>query len=230
MQQVDLLHLRVQQAYRRENYAPSAETEALAREAYERALEVNDWGADFVLGFCLLWRNKLEEAEQHFASGRKAARLTGPVILETRCLVYGAIARRRRNDLEGAREWLAALDAQDELHGYRGLASATGAWVAYRDGDLERAAARGADALADWYTDARSGSRVFEWTARFPLLGVALAEGDAEGAFEHARAMLDESQQPLPAEISIALEVAIARGRVEDLQPALVLARRGGYA
>jgi predicted ATPase len=229
-QQVDLLHLRVQQAYRRENYAPSAETEALAREAYERALEVNDWGADFVLGFCLLWRNKLDEAERRFASGREAARSTGPAILETRCLVYGAIARRRQNDLEGTREWLAALDAQDDLHGYRGLAAATGAWVAYRDGDLERAVARGAEALADWQTDARSGSRVFEWTARFPLLGVALAKGDVEAAFEHARAMIDDSQQPLPAEISTALEHAVRSARAEDLHVALELARSDGYA
>jgi hypothetical protein len=144
--------------------------------------------------------------------------------------VYGAIARRRRNDLEGAREWLAALDAQDELHGYRGLASATGAWVAYRDGDLERAAARGAEALADWHTDARSGSRVFEWTARFPLLGVALADDDVETALKHAQAMLDESQQPLPAEISTALERATKSGRAEDLRGALELARPSGYA
>jgi predicted ATPase len=230
LQRVDFLHLRVQQAYRRENYAPSAETEALAREAHSRAVELNDWGADFMLGFCLLWRNKLDEAEQHFAAGREAARSAGTVLLETRCLVYGAIARRRRNDLEAAREWLAALDAQDELHGYSGLTSATGAWVAYRDGDLERAAARGVEALADWETDARSGSRVFEWTARFPLLGVALAHGDADGALEHAGAMLDESQQPLPAEISNALEQAVASGRVEDLRTALDLARSGGYA
>ncbi len=230
IQQVDLLHLRVQQAYRRENYAPSAETEALAREAYARALELNDWGADFVLGFCLLWRNKLDEAEQHFAAGREAARSTGPVIVETRCLVYGAIARRRQNDLEGTREWLAALDALDELHGYQGLAAATGAWVAYRDGDFERAVARGAEALADWQTDARSGSRVFEWTARFPLLGVALANGDVEAALEHARAMIDDSQQPLPAEISTALEHATTSGRAEDLHVALELARSGGYA
>jgi hypothetical protein len=209
---------------------PSAETEALAREAHARALELNDWGSDFMLGFCLLWRNKLDEAEQHFASGLEAARLAGPVILETRCLVYGAIARRRRNDLEGTREWLAALDEQDELHGYRGLTSATGAWVAYRDGDLERAAARGADALADWETDARSGSRVFEWTARFPLLGVALAGGDTDGALEHARAMLDDSQQPLPAEISDALQRAIDSADAEGLQAVLELARPGGYA
>ena len=230
LQRVDFLHLRVQQAYRRENYVPSAETEALAREAYRQAIELNDWGADFMLGFCLLWRNQLEEAEQHFASGREAACAAGTVLLETRCLVYGSIARRRLNDLEGAREWLAALDAQDELHGYRGLTSATGAWVAYRDNDFERAAARGAEALEDWYADARSGSRVFEWTARFPLLGVALEAGDVEGALEHARAMLDELQQPLPAEISTALERAAASGRAEDLRTALELARTGGFA
>ena len=42
MQTVDLLHLRTQLAYRREKYVPSAETEALARETFRRAVELGD--------------------------------------------------------------------------------------------------------------------------------------------------------------------------------------------
>jgi hypothetical protein len=122
------------------------------------------------------------------------------------------------------------LDAQDELHGYRGLTAATAAWLAYRDGDLDVAVERGNEAFADWGTEGLRGSRVFEWCARFPLLGVALARGRLDDACAHARAMLDESQQPLPEELAAAVATAAGSGAAGDLERALALAREGGYA
>ena len=35
---------------------------------------IDDVGADFMLAFCLLWRGKVDEAEEHFTSGREIAR------------------------------------------------------------------------------------------------------------------------------------------------------------
>ncbi len=228
-QRLDLLHLRAQYAYRIERYAPSESTEVLVREIYRRAQEQGDVSADFTLGFCLLWRGELDAAESCFARGTNAARARGVAILETRCRVYGVVARRRRNDVAGAREWLGELEGQDELHGYRGLTAANAAWLAYRDGDLERALARGEEALAEWQTQGLRGSRVFEWTARFPLLGVALARGETEVAREHARSMLDQAQQPLPPELEDALRQAVDGG-ADELARALELARSLGYA
>ena len=89
------MHLLCQQAYRVERYAPSEATEALAREIYTRAAELENASADFMLGFCLLWRGKLGEAEDCFERGCEAARSRGWALIETRCLVYGSIARRR---------------------------------------------------------------------------------------------------------------------------------------
>jgi predicted ATPase/class 3 adenylate cyclase len=225
-----LLHVRCQHAYRVERYALSEETEALSRETYSRALELGDADAEFMFGFCMLWRGKLEEAEEHLSRGREIARERGNALLETRCLVYGAIARRRRNDVEGAREHVRALESQEELHGYRGLVAANVAWIASRDGDLELATARGEDALADWDSEGLAGPRVFAWTARFPLLGVEVRCGRLDDALEHARAMLDESQQPLPDEIAGALTDAVARRAGEQPARALALARSIGYA
>ena len=225
-----LLHVRCQYAYRLERYSLSEETEALSRETYTRALELGDADADFMFGFCLLWRGKLEDAEERFSRGREIALERGDALLETRCLVYGAIARRRRNDVEGTREHVRVLESQDELHGYPGLVAANAAWIASRDGDLELATAHGEEALADWDAEGLAGPRVFSWTARFPLLGVALARGDVDEALEHARAMLDESQQPLPDEIAAALSAAVEVGTTEHLERALALARSSGYA
>ncbi len=229
-QQGELRHVQLQHRYRVERYAPSRETEELARAVHAYGVEVGDPSADFSLGFCLLWRGELEEAEEYFERGCEIARSRGVALIETRCLVYGLVAKRKRGDLEGARARIADLEALEELHGYRGLVSATAAWVAYRDADFERATLRADAALEDWRSEGRSGSGVFQWTARFPLLGVAVARGDLEAAAEHAHAVLDPSQQPLPQTLERGLEKALDGRAEEDFVHVLDLARPGGYA
>ena len=227
-QRLDLLHIRQQHRYRRERYALSAKTEELAREIH--ALEPDFVAADFTLGFCLLWRGKLDEAEECFARGVKSARAEGVALVETRCLVYSLVARRKAGDVTGARARRYEIDALDELHGYSGLVSANSAWLAYRDGNFDLAVRLGEEALAAWRSEGRTGYGVFEWTARFPLLGVAVASSDLDAATTHARAMLDPTQQPLPEELAAALEHAVADGTREQFERALDLARPDGYS
>jgi tetratricopeptide (TPR) repeat protein len=229
-QRLDLMHARMQYRYRSERYALSEETEALAREIYELDRASGIAIRDFTLGFCLLWRGKLDEAETHLERGLDSARHAGTALFEVRCLVYGLLVMRRRNDVERARARLAQLESYEELHGYQGLISACAAWVAHRDGDSDRAVQFAEVALGEWGSEGRLGYGVFQWTARFPLLGVALARGDDDHAFEHARAMLDQRQQPLPGEIAAAVERAVATGRVDDLVSACEVARPWGYA
>ncbi len=230
VQRLEFLHVLAQDAYRRERYVPSEETETLVREIYRRSLELEDVHAEFSLGFCLLWRGKLEEAEDHMVRGLESARARGDALIEARCLVYAAIARRRRGDVEGARELLGELEALEDLQRYGGLVHASAAWIALRDGDLERAGELGERALADWAADpGRSGPAVFQWSARLPLMAVALADGDAAGALAHAQSLLDPGQQPLPAELSELLRSAVGESDVAPLGPALELARLGGY-
>ena len=229
-QRLDLMHARMQFRYRLEQYALSAETEELAREVYalDRA-NGSPWGS-FTLGFCLLWRGKLDEAEEHLARGLEDGRRAGIALLEVRCLVYGLLVRRRQVDVEATRARLEELESLEELHGYRGMISSCQAWLAYRDGELDRAVRFGEEALDEWGSEGRLGYGVFQWTARFPLLAVALARGDVEQAFEHAAAMSDQRQQPPPDEIAAALGSAVASGRAEDLEAAVEVARRHGYA
>jgi hypothetical protein len=89
------------------------------------------------------------------------------------------------------------IDEFDEIYGYKGLLSATRAWLALRDGDLDATEAHGAAALADWPADKRAGPTVFQWTARFPLLAAAVERRRLDAVAEQTHAMLDESQQPL---------------------------------
>ena len=229
-QRLDLMHAQMQYRYRSERYALSEETETLAREIYALDRASGIATGDFTLGFCLLWRGKLDEAEAHLELGLEAARQAGIALFEMRSLVYGLLVMRRRNDVDRARARLAQLASVDELHGYHGLISACAAWVAHRDGDSDRVVQFGEVALREWGSEGRLGYGVFQWTARFPLLGVALARGDVDGALENARAMLEPSQQPLPDEIADALEHAVTRRDEGDLTRALEIARPGGYS
>jgi tetratricopeptide (TPR) repeat protein len=229
-QRLDLMHARMQFRYRLEQYALSEETEELAREVYALDRESGSPWCSFTLGFCLLWRGKLDEAEEHLARGLDDGRRAGIALLEVRCLVYGLLVRRRQGDVEAARARLVELEELEELHGYRGLISSCHAWVACRDGELDRAVRCGEEALDEWGAEGRLGYGVFQWTARFPLLAVALARGELERAREHAAAMLDPRQQPLPDEIAAALGPGVASGRAEDLAAAVEVARRHGYA
>jgi len=76
--------------------------------------------------------------------------------------------------------------------------------------------------------EGRTGYGVFEWTARFPLLGVAVARNDVDTATAHAHGMLEQTQQPLPDEIVAALQQALDGGD-GTFAAALERARRDGY-
>jgi tetratricopeptide (TPR) repeat protein len=229
-QELDLMHVVAQAAYRRERYVLSEATEELVRELRRRALAMEDADADFSLGFCLLWRGKLEEAQQYLRQGREAARRRGDALIEVRCLVYDAVSCRKQGDVAGVRGVLGELDAMDELHGYAGLVAANRAWLALRDGDLEAAVRHADDALEDWDPSIRSaGPTVFQWTARFPMLAVELERGGLDAALEHARAMLAESQQPLPEGLRAALAEAVETAQPERLREVVELARPRGY-
>lgn len=128
------------------------------------------------------------------------------------------------------RALLQELETLDELHGYTGLVRANAAWLAYRDGDDETARALAESALDDWYSEDRSGPTVFQWTARFPLVGIELACSRVESAFDHARAMLDPSQQTLPAELHAFVARAVEEHDAAVLERAVRDSRASGYA
>jgi predicted ATPase/class 3 adenylate cyclase len=230
VQQLELMHVIAQDRFRRERYVLSAETEELVREMYRRSLELEDLYAEFSLGFCLLWRGKFEEAEENLLRSLEASRRDGHAVVETRCLVYTLVSRRLRSDVEGARALLVELEALDDLHGYQGLVGGNAAWIAYRDGDLDRATRLAEQALVEWAAEKRGGVTVFQWSARFPLLGVALERGRVEEALAQAEAMLDEAQQPLPARLRELLEPAVRDRDASSLAAALDAARAVGYA
>jgi len=214
-QRADFLHVRMQEALRRERYVLSAETEELAREVFVVASETGEWDARFQIGFALLWRGRLDEADEHLRIGREEAREIGDVLFETRCLVYREVVRRKLGDVEEVRRLDAELAALDDDYGYGGLTAANRSWLAWRDGDLDAVDREAARALELWRTSERSGPTVFQWTARFPLLAAELERGRTAAAAEHAAFLLDPSQQPLPDELAAAIRAGELGAAVE---------------
>jgi predicted ATPase/class 3 adenylate cyclase len=228
-QRANFLGTQIFDLVRRDRYVASAEAEALARAYLDAAKAAGDWDGHFMLAFVLLWRSKFEEAIDHFRRGRDEGRGAGDVLVEIRCLVYEAVAQRRLGDVEVVRSLAAEIDEFEDTYGYTGLISANRAWLAWRDGEAEETERWGSVALADWVAAKRAGPTVFQWCARFPLLAVDVEQDRLESAAEHARRMLDESQQPLPTDVRVALEESTRIGSRDAFQRAVELARNYGY-
>jgi predicted ATPase/class 3 adenylate cyclase len=228
-QRAEFSHVVMQNAFRRERYVLSQATEELARASFAAGVEAGQLDVHFLLGFALLWRGRLEEADEELRVGRDEARRVGDVLTETRCLVYRTVIRRKLGDVECVRSLVAEVDELEDTYGYGGLAAANRAWLALRDGDPAGAERWGAVAMAAWEAMARSGPTVFQWSGRFPLLAVDVERGRLDSAASHATAMLDERQQPLPDEVQAALRAALERPTTDAFAAAVEVARAGGY-
>jgi adenylate cyclase len=207
---------------RRDRLVPSDATVDAAEEELAAGLEVGDGTRHFDVGFCRLWRNELDQAQAHFESALEEAERTGDAILRTRCLLYLSMAYRKRGNVSRVSEILDSDQLAEGL-GYRGLAEANRAWVALREEHLELAEEHAQNALAHWARDERTGPTAFQWSARWPLLAVAIARGDWAAARAQTQAMLAPAVQPLPDRLARALAD-------EDFERALALARESGYA
>jgi predicted ATPase/class 3 adenylate cyclase len=229
-QRANFIETQVFDLLRRDRYVASEEAETLARAYLDAAKAAGDWDGHFMLGFVLLWRSKFAEATEQFRAAREEAREVGDVLTEIRSLIYRAMARRRLDDVDSVRELDREIAEFEETYGYTGLISANRAWLAWRDGDLDATETWGAAALAEWPLAKRAGPTVFQWTARFPLLAVAVERGRLDSASEQAQAMLDEQQQPLPEDLRATLEQALVTPSPESFGAAVELARGRGIA
>jgi hypothetical protein len=120
---------------------------------------------------------------------------------------------------------------------YVGTARANQAYVAWHLGDCAGSRAHGQAALAAWHQlPSRHASCSFQWTALWPLIAVALTDGELSQAIEYARILLEPSQQPQPDPLARALEQAIDDWEKEQLDEvethlglAVSLAQESGY-
>jgi len=195
--------------------------------AYLRAVEeANDVeavpAAHFLVGFVLVGSDdELDEAEREIEAALALSERTGDVSLESRCLTYLTVVARKRQQVERTQalaERGLRVATAGHMPDYLGAAHGNLAWVAWRLRDRSAALVHGQEAVNAWKR--LPASYMFEWLARWPLIGVALEQGTIEDVIEQARALLDARQQRPPSTIEAALVAAVQAADHGDLEAA----------
>jgi predicted ATPase/DNA-binding CsgD family transcriptional regulator len=225
-QRVRYLYLLGMWAVRRDNYFNSSEAITYTGEALALSLETGNLSdiayRRFSYGFCHLWSDHLDEAEEQLQMTRQASEQSGDLTLMARALTYLSVVYRKRKDIERVREYAAytlRIAREAKMPQYTGMAHAQYAWLAWLAGDLAETKRQADLAIADWGGLGDNQTAVpFRWLALFPLLGVALREENIEQAVRWAKHMLAPPQQRLPDNLSDLLMCASAAW--ERSQPA----------
>jgi class 3 adenylate cyclase/tetratricopeptide (TPR) repeat protein len=219
---------------RRDRYLATDETVEVARAADAAAREAEPspiWWAVFGLGFVLLWYGDLDEATVAFRESLAEAERRGDVTTRSRSLTYLMVTGRKRGDVEGVRKAVGPViegAREASLPEYEAMAIANRAWVAWRSGDKETAAADAQAALDMW--EGLPVRYMFYWMALWPLIAIALASQHIEQAAEYARRMLRPPQQLLQEPARTLAEDAVRAWDAGQLAHAGELLRRAVHA
>jgi tetratricopeptide (TPR) repeat protein len=157
------------------------------------------------LGMALLFADQLDEAESQFEQSLRIGEEIGNARLRSHGLSLLPFICRRRGQVERVRDILARADAQGFAQN-NSILTGHQAWVAWRSGQCDEALRLGLAAVAHFEHAQRNP---FQWTARGPLVGVALAQEQDTAALEHVRAILDPSQQRPPDILNRPLEAVV---------------------
>jgi hypothetical protein len=208
---------------RTERYRVSAETVALAHEHRQQARADGSPRerafAEFEYGFCLLWGDRVAEADVQLQAGLAAARRIADAEVTTLALTYVSVVSRTRGDVAATEALALELVQQAEqssMRSYMAVASGQLAWCHVQRGERTDAVQLAGAALAIW--EGLPVAYPLQWLVRLPLLE-ALLPDDLPGAVAQARALLDPSQQPQSPDVEAALRQGVAAfeaGALED--------------
>ena len=179
--------------------------------------------AQFTLGFGLLWRDELDEAQSLIEESLSFSERSGHALTRARCLTYLGFVHRKRREVEAAESYaLQGLELASDLvmPEYAGAAHGHLSWLAWRRGDLDESVRQGWAAVDRW----REGQPyMLQWSAYLPLLAAISVRGQLGDAAACAVALLDTKQQRLPDALNEALE-RVASGEQASLERVVALA------
>jgi len=226
---------------RRDRYVVSDQTREYAYAALKASQETGNtidiaW-ANYFVGYCHLWLGDLAEAEERMQAALALGERTGDMMLQSRCLAFLTIVCRKRGLVDATRHAnFRALEVATsiEVVEFIGMAKANQAWIAWRGGKLSEAVDYGQAALELWQP--LPIIYAFQWTALWPLIGVALAQNHLSEAMNYARTLLAPEQQCLPDALSKLVEAALQawdsaqpEAAQASLQQVIPLAHEMGY-
>ena len=201
----------------RNRHVATAEMVSLSKAALAAQQEAGNQAAMpaayFHVGFVALWSGDPLGAMESLQIALHQAEQTDDVSLQARCLTYLTIAHRQCMQQEDTRRYAArSLQVATATHmpEYIAMAKANQAWLLWHAGDLVQAQELSRAALELWrQLPAGHASGPFQWLALWPLIALALHDGQISVAVDHVRALLDPGQQRVPDALSASLEQAI---------------------
>jgi class 3 adenylate cyclase len=237
-QQSDFLLGRTLQSFVEHRYVLAGETVDLARRAASLAEDADPGRiaeTRFVLGFSLLWADRLEEAAHVLTS---AVTLTGRVGNATelcRALAYRAVAVRRLglvDEAEQAAEEALASARAIGLSYYTGHAHAVQCWVEWKRGTgaCDRVAGEAYEAWGREDSDGRRGlSSEFAWLAVWPRAAEAHRHGDTATAIDHLRLLQAPWERPMPDDLAAQVAETVESGSGHRLPDVFAEAERHAF-
>jgi eukaryotic-like serine/threonine-protein kinase len=168
------------------------------------------WWAVFNVGFALLWHGDLDEATAVLQESLQESERRGDATTRSRSLTYLMVAARIRGDVEGVHRAIGPVierAREASLPEYEAMAIANRAWVNWRTGEKEKAAADALTALDMW--SSLPVRYFYDWMALWPLVAMALARHRPGDAIEYARRMLPPPQQLLRQPVRTMLDNAL---------------------
>jgi len=182
---------------------------------------------------------RAEEAEQakHMQAALAMAEQTGDVTVQSYCLTYLTLVKRKRGQVEETQRFSSqaliiatAVQRSEDV----GASEANLAWAALCENKLSEAQVHGQIALKMWQQTPLVYP--FHWTALLPLICVALVQNQIPGAVNYVQELLAPEQQCLPGSLTAALKATIQAwntGQPETAQTQLArvvtLAQELGY-
>jgi eukaryotic-like serine/threonine-protein kinase len=184
-------------------FRPSQECVELAKRAVAASDETNNPAqaghVNFVLGLIKLSHGDFGGGAEQCGRALVMAEQTGDLVLQSRCLIYRAVAFRRLGDVARCRtdaEKTCELATKLGMVEYIAMAKANLAWVTWRQENYAEAEKLATEALELWHgMDDPYG---VDWMALWPLISIALHRQDSSAAIGFARGLLAENQHPLP--------------------------------
>jgi class 3 adenylate cyclase/tetratricopeptide (TPR) repeat protein len=197
----------------RDRYLANDETLEFARDAYAiaRADPSSSRWTVFNFAVALLWHGDLDEATGMLRESLQEAEQCGDTALRSRSLTYLMVAARKRGDVDAVNKAVGPVierAREASLPEYEAMAIANRAWVAWRNGEEQKAATDAQTALGMW--DGLPVRYFYDWMALWPLIAMALASGKVEEAVEHSRGMLPPPQQLLQEPVRTLVNKAIS--------------------
>lgn len=166
--------------------------------------------AMFLYGFGLLLHGDLEEAEPELIAAMRIAEQHGDLSLLSRCITYLTILHRKLGNLGRVMELAVRglkIAQMAQMPEYSGAAHANLAWAAWRANDFLHAREHSQAALKLWKQSpgVQVAAIPYYWTAIWPLIQIAMAEGDKATAVEHLRDLLQPHRKRLPESLTAAM-------------------------